>query len=106
MYKLTKHNSIQRLADNASIPNDPANRDYAEYLEWVAAGNTPGPAQTQAEIDAEIAEEESSKARANLSKLRADIFPDVLAFLATIGGVPKVIKDASILAATEKLKIK
>ena len=23
------------------IPKDPANSDYAEYLEWVAAGNTP-----------------------------------------------------------------
>lgn len=23
-----------------SIPLDPDNRDYAEYLEWVAAGNT------------------------------------------------------------------
>ena len=45
MYKLTKHNSIQRLSDNASIPPDPANRDYAEYLEWLAAGNTPEPAE-------------------------------------------------------------
>jgi hypothetical protein len=44
MYKLTKHNSIQRLADNAGIPADPATRDYAEYLEWLAAGNTPAPA--------------------------------------------------------------
>ena len=25
----------------AAIPKDPANSDYAEYLEWVAAGNTP-----------------------------------------------------------------
>ena len=24
----------------ASIPLDPANTDYQEYLEWVAAGNT------------------------------------------------------------------
>lgn len=44
MYKLTNHTSITRLVDNASIPNDPANRDYAEYLEWLVEGNMPEPA--------------------------------------------------------------
>ena len=32
---------ILRKEDNANIPFDPANTDYQEYLEWVAAGNTP-----------------------------------------------------------------
>ena len=32
---------IHRTSDNAYIPKDPANTDYAEYLEWIAAGNTP-----------------------------------------------------------------
>ena len=50
VYKLIKDNltneisTVQRLADNAFIPFDPANADYQEYLQWVAEGNTPEPA--------------------------------------------------------------
>ena len=33
--------TILRKTDNVQIPKDPANTDYQEYLEWVAAGNTP-----------------------------------------------------------------
>jgi hypothetical protein len=44
MYQLTTSTSIKRLSDGAFIPNDPGNRDYREYLDWLAAGNTPEPA--------------------------------------------------------------
>jgi len=37
---------IKRLSDSAFIPTDPENTDYQEYLEWVAEGNTPLPADT------------------------------------------------------------
>ena len=38
--------AILRISPNPKtwIPFDPANTDYQEYLEWVAEGNTPDPA--------------------------------------------------------------
>jgi len=50
MYKLIKDisgniNVIQRLSDMACIPLTSDNKDYQEYLKWVAEGNTPLPAE-------------------------------------------------------------
>ena len=44
MYRRTITNIIIRTTDSARIPADPANLDYAAYLAWLAAGNTPEPA--------------------------------------------------------------
>ena len=35
---------VQRLSDMASIPFDPANTDYQEFLRWKSEGNEPLPA--------------------------------------------------------------
>jgi len=49
MYKLL--NGLNGVAgavlrfDGASIPFDPANTDYQKYLEWLAEGNEPEPAE-------------------------------------------------------------
>ena len=40
-YKLTPGGSVTRLSDGASIPPDPANIDYAEFLRWQEAGGVP-----------------------------------------------------------------
>ena len=43
-YQLTATNAVViRTADGASIPNDPANRDWQEYQKWLAAGGVPDP---------------------------------------------------------------
>ena len=44
MYQLTNSPSIIRTSDSASIPADPANTDYAAYLQWLSEGNAPEPA--------------------------------------------------------------
>lgn len=43
-YKLLSKCVVLRIEDNASIPFDPANTDYQEYLAWLDEGNTPEPA--------------------------------------------------------------
>jgi hypothetical protein len=48
MYRIShspKEEFVTRLSDGAQIPFDTANRDYQEYLKWVAEGNQPLPAE-------------------------------------------------------------
>ena len=43
MYQLTDTTAILRTIDGAYIPADLDNRDYAEYLAWLAQGNEAEP---------------------------------------------------------------
>jgi hypothetical protein len=42
MYRLLE-NGVMNLDTNQIIPNDPGNRHWAIYQEWLQAGNTPDP---------------------------------------------------------------
>jgi hypothetical protein len=44
--KNVEQDAIRRIADGASIPFDPDNTDYQEYLKWVEAGNLPADGET------------------------------------------------------------
>lgn len=41
MYMTLSTGAVCRLSDNAVIPADPCNGDYAEFLAWADQGNTP-----------------------------------------------------------------
>ena len=51
---------------NMSVPNDPANRDCADVLAWIAEGNTPAPEFTDAEIAANAQAETNETSQAYL----------------------------------------
>jgi hypothetical protein len=42
-YQLTATDTVIRTEDGACIPNDPANRDWVEYQEWLEDGGVPDP---------------------------------------------------------------
>ncbi len=51
MYQLSRH-GVKRLSDGALIPPDPENKEWREYLAWVAEGNTAAPRYTPEELAA------------------------------------------------------
>jgi len=56
IYQLTTRSLIIRTSDGANIPDDPANVDYQQYLQWLSDGNTPDtiPPSSVAEINAPL----------------------------------------------------
>ncbi len=63
MYKTMQGGGVFRLADNTSIPPSQGNRDWREYQEWLAEGNTPAPEFTPAELVANTKAEAEAEAR-------------------------------------------
>jgi hypothetical protein len=68
MYKLVKTPegainplSIERVADNAFIPFDPANTDAQQFAKWLQEGNLPEPAEGDGTVTQEWATETIAK---------------------------------------------
>lgn len=49
LYKLVYGGNTVARNDGVSIPFDPANMDYQDYLKWLAEGNEPLPADESSE---------------------------------------------------------
>jgi hypothetical protein len=62
--------TILRLPDQANIPPDPANTDYAAYLAWVEAGNTPEPAPVPEPVPELTTEQKLEAAGLTVAELR------------------------------------
>ncbi len=98
MYKLTDTNSVIRISDNAHIPSEPGNRDYAEYQEWLSRGNSPlspdpKPDNTRMEALAKLKE-------IDLKSIRS-----LREWLASQEGAPEWIKAREAEAQTERGKL-
>ena len=56
-----------KINGSLGVPNDPANRDCADVLAWIAEGNTPAPEFTDAEIAANTQAETNATSQAYLA---------------------------------------
>ena len=59
-------NSGWLVNGSMGVPNDPANRDCADVLQWIAEGNTPAPEYTDAEIAANAQAETNATSQSYL----------------------------------------
>lgn len=90
-YQLTATDqSVIRTEDQAFIPNDPANRDWAEYQDWLAGGGVPDPyvppPEPEPQPDA-LAEAQRANARLDAGIVAAEDSVDQLVKLTRTGNV-------------------
>ena len=76
-FKLIEGGVIRKF-DGACIPDSPGNRDWKEYQEWLAEGNTPDPEFTPEELARKPIDEEITQLRQDLRNVVKGQFEMIL----------------------------
>ena len=103
-YKLTKTGAVIRNADGAAIPASPDNSDWQQFQKWLAAGNTPDPADPDPPPSQEQLDVTDAKADADVIEVASMTKADINTLLLGVGdnqakqALRKLFKVVRILA--------
>ena len=84
MYKLTNSTGVIRTSDDALIPAAADNTDWRKYQQWLAAGNTPLPADVPPEPQPIPATQQITRAQGKAALIMQGLWGAVLDYVAAI----------------------
>ncbi|WP_288355208.1 hypothetical protein [uncultured Pseudomonas sp.] len=89
-YRRTSGSYVVRLSDGASIPPDNDTPESLEYQAWLAAGNSPDPAQTYEEAREELAAQFEQAIQSHLNSAAQSLGYDSIATAVSYAEEPAV----------------